>query len=236
VLFKFRVWGFAGAAAQQPPTWVRPCPSARLTSAPVHAVKAYWVVEVQLHWLLTSLLDGLGRFATGKRPPGIHWIGDWVGTRAWLDALENRKISCRSQKLNHDSSVVLLVPHYQYHYLVPVTILTARLGSTWPKIMLCMSLERSGLEDSDVLTVILMSFRQFILQFWKSSVTYSCLQSSEPWPNNLQSQLKVSLCLGPFPADISSEIKYTLECAIYILPVVTIITCLYLQKKGFVDF
>ena len=44
----------------------------KLTSVPVHVVKAYWVMEVKLHSFLTSALDGdvwlpshLGCFATG---------------------------------------------------------------------------------------------------------------------------------------------------------------------------
>jgi len=38
---------------------------------------------------LTSALDGAsrpGRFIPRPRPPGIHWIGGWVGLRAVLDA------------------------------------------------------------------------------------------------------------------------------------------------------
>jgi hypothetical protein len=60
-------------------------------------MKAYW--GVQLHTFLTSALDGSewsasrpGRFTPRERAPGIHWIGDWVGTRAVLDAVVNRKI------------------------------------------------------------------------------------------------------------------------------------------------
>jgi hypothetical protein len=26
--------------------------------------------------------------------PGIHWIGGWVGLRAYLETVEKRKISC----------------------------------------------------------------------------------------------------------------------------------------------
>jgi hypothetical protein len=44
---------------------------------------------------LTSAIDGgewsdlrFGRFATGKRTPGTHWIGDWVGPTVDLDAFE----------------------------------------------------------------------------------------------------------------------------------------------------
>jgi hypothetical protein len=48
---------------------------------------------------LASALDGLewsvshsGRFTPRERAPGTHWIGDWVGLRAVLDAAVKRKI------------------------------------------------------------------------------------------------------------------------------------------------
>jgi hypothetical protein len=52
---------------------------------------------------LTSALDGdkwpvlrPGRFTPGKAAPSTHWIGDWVGPRVSLDAVEKRKIlHCR---------------------------------------------------------------------------------------------------------------------------------------------
>jgi hypothetical protein len=31
------------------------------------------------------------RYTPGKDPPGIHWIGGWVGPRVGLDAVEKRK-------------------------------------------------------------------------------------------------------------------------------------------------
>jgi hypothetical protein len=34
------------------------------------------------------------------RAPGTHWIGDWVGLKAGLDAVEKRKISCACQESN----------------------------------------------------------------------------------------------------------------------------------------
>jgi len=46
---------------------------------------------------LTSALDGgewsasrPGYFTPRERAPGTHWIGDWVGTRAVLDAVVKR--------------------------------------------------------------------------------------------------------------------------------------------------
>jgi hypothetical protein len=32
-----------------------------------------------------------GRFTSGERAPGTHWIGGWVDLRAGLDDLEKRK-------------------------------------------------------------------------------------------------------------------------------------------------
>jgi hypothetical protein len=40
---------------------------------------------------LTSALDG-GEWLASR--PGTHWITDWVGPKAGLDAVEYRKISC----------------------------------------------------------------------------------------------------------------------------------------------
>jgi hypothetical protein len=31
-------------------------------------------------------------FIPEEKPPGIHWIGGWMGLRAGLDAVEKRKI------------------------------------------------------------------------------------------------------------------------------------------------
>jgi hypothetical protein len=58
-------------------------------------MKAYGGMDVQIHIFLTSALDGgewsatrLYRFTPGKRAPGTHWIGGWVGSRAGLDDVE----------------------------------------------------------------------------------------------------------------------------------------------------
>jgi hypothetical protein len=56
-------------------------------------MKAYEVVEVQLHPFLTSVLDvgkwsalRPGRFTPGERAPSTHWLGGWVGPGAGLDS------------------------------------------------------------------------------------------------------------------------------------------------------
>jgi hypothetical protein len=61
-------------------------------------------VKVYLQAFLISELDAgewlasrLGRFALGKRGPGILYIGDWVGPRASLDIVEKRKITAATR-------------------------------------------------------------------------------------------------------------------------------------------
>jgi hypothetical protein len=59
-------------------------------------MKAYKGVDVYIHIFFTSALAGASasrpcRFTPGERTPGTHWIGGWVGPRAGLDDVENRK-------------------------------------------------------------------------------------------------------------------------------------------------
>jgi hypothetical protein len=58
-------------------------------------MKAYVVVDVQIHIFLTSALVGgerstsrPGRFTPGERASGTHWIGCWVDLRDGLDYFE----------------------------------------------------------------------------------------------------------------------------------------------------
>jgi hypothetical protein len=62
---------------------------------------------------LTSALDGgkwsalrPGRFTPRERAPGIHWIGGWVGPRAVLDAVVNRKFPSSRQESNPRTPIV----------------------------------------------------------------------------------------------------------------------------------
>jgi hypothetical protein len=55
-------------------------------------------VDAQIHVFLTSALVGGEcsasrpcRFIPGKRAPGTHWVGGWVGPRAALDDVEKGK-------------------------------------------------------------------------------------------------------------------------------------------------
>jgi hypothetical protein len=64
----------------------------------------YEGMEVKLHMFLNSALDGdkwsdlrVDRFTLGS-----HWIGGWVGPRAGLDAVANRKIPSPCQESNPD--------------------------------------------------------------------------------------------------------------------------------------
>jgi hypothetical protein len=61
-------------------------------------MKTYGGVDVYMHVFLTSALVGgewsasrPGRFTSGERAPGTHWIGGWVGPRAGLDEVERGK-------------------------------------------------------------------------------------------------------------------------------------------------
>jgi hypothetical protein len=61
-------------------------------------MKAYGGVDVYIHIFLTSALAGgessascPGPFSPVETAPGTHWIGGWVGPRAGLDDVENRK-------------------------------------------------------------------------------------------------------------------------------------------------
>jgi hypothetical protein len=64
-----------------------------------HAIKAYWGVAV---WLCLFLIWAFcgdkcstsrpGRFISGKRALGAHWIGGWVGIRTGLYVVVKRKI------------------------------------------------------------------------------------------------------------------------------------------------
>jgi hypothetical protein len=74
-------------------------------------MKAYWVMEVQLHIFLTLTVDGgewsasrPGRFTPREKPPGIHWVGGWVGPRASFDAVVKRKIPSLCRDSNPRSS------------------------------------------------------------------------------------------------------------------------------------
>jgi hypothetical protein len=62
------------------------------------AMKTYWGVEVKRHEFLTSALKGdewsalhPGRLIAWEIAPGTHEIRGWMGPRAGLDAMDERK-------------------------------------------------------------------------------------------------------------------------------------------------
>ena len=80
-------------------------------AAPLHDMKAYRGVEVQLHSFLTSALDE-GKWSTSR--PGcftpkerttvlMEQVG-WVGPRTSLNVLEKNKISCSCRESNPGST------------------------------------------------------------------------------------------------------------------------------------
>jgi hypothetical protein len=50
-----------------------------------------------------------GRFTPRERAPGTHWIGDWVGPKAVLDAVVKRKILSPRQESNPRTPIFQLV-------------------------------------------------------------------------------------------------------------------------------
>jgi hypothetical protein len=63
-----------------------------------YAMKAYGGVGVYIHIFLISALAGGAlsasrrcQFTLGERALSTHWIGGWVGPRAGLDDVEERK-------------------------------------------------------------------------------------------------------------------------------------------------
>jgi hypothetical protein len=63
-------------------------------------MKAYGEVDVQIHIFLISVLavgewsvSRPGRFTSEERSLGTHLLGGWVGPRAGLEDVENRKFS-----------------------------------------------------------------------------------------------------------------------------------------------
>jgi hypothetical protein len=61
-------------------------------------MKAYEGVDVKIRVFLTSALVGgewsascFGSFTPGERASGTHWMGGWLGPRASLDDVKERK-------------------------------------------------------------------------------------------------------------------------------------------------
>jgi hypothetical protein len=61
-----------------------------------------------------------------------NWIGGWVGTRAGMDAVEKRKISCRCRELNADSSEALAIASIK-EYLMTCNEAVRQMGKSESK-------------------------------------------------------------------------------------------------------
>jgi hypothetical protein len=74
----------------------------------VYAMKAYGVVQVQLHSFLTSALDGVFSFTSVplsfQQQSPWYPLKDWVSQKTNLDALEKKSRPCRES--SHDISTV----------------------------------------------------------------------------------------------------------------------------------
>jgi hypothetical protein len=76
-----------------------------------HAMKAYWgsvgiaprILDLGTRWRSASRP---GRFTPKERTPGTHWIGGWVGPRAFLDTVVKRKIPSPRRESNPRTSIL----------------------------------------------------------------------------------------------------------------------------------
>jgi hypothetical protein len=72
---------------------------------------------IYIHLFFSSSLDGgewsasrPGRFTSGERTPGIHWIGEWVDSRTGLDDVEEKNLAPTSN--SGPSAVQLIASRY----------------------------------------------------------------------------------------------------------------------------
>jgi hypothetical protein len=70
-----------------------------------YVIKTYGEVDTYTHIFLTSAVYGdersdplRGRFTSGERAPGTHWIGGWVGLRTGLERGSNVTESGKKRK------------------------------------------------------------------------------------------------------------------------------------------
>jgi hypothetical protein len=88
-------------------------------------MKIYRKVDAEIHFCLTSALLGgewsasrPGRFTPGERAPGTHWIGGWVGPRASLDDMEERKfLTLRGLELRSHGRLARSQSLYRLRYI-----------------------------------------------------------------------------------------------------------------------
>jgi hypothetical protein len=73
-------------------------------------MKTYGGVDVQINVSLTSaLVSRPGRFTSGERALSAHWIGGWVGPRAGLNDIEEKKFLTYWDS-NFDTSIIQRQP------------------------------------------------------------------------------------------------------------------------------
>jgi hypothetical protein len=100
-----------------------------------HSMKTYWGVEVYLHALLTSALDGgewsascPGRFTPRERVPGTHWIGGSVSHYTHTDPYPSKiqhNITEYREKYLKTGDVGFAKPHVHCTSNVKGTVLSS---------------------------------------------------------------------------------------------------------------
>jgi hypothetical protein len=76
-----------------------------------HSSYSYLTSAARWGWVVS--VTPRPRFTPGKRTPGTHWIGGWVGLRAGLNAGAGRKILCPCRGSNLDHPIVQpVIRHY----------------------------------------------------------------------------------------------------------------------------
>jgi hypothetical protein len=74
-------------------------------------------VEAQLHTLTSGRIHALAVLSPGKETAVQFCIGFWMGTKAGLETVEKRQVSCPTWGLKPDSSVFQHVTQSLYRYL-----------------------------------------------------------------------------------------------------------------------
>jgi hypothetical protein len=65
------------------------------------------------YWESGGIASRLGRFTLRDRAPGTHWVGGWVGSRAFLDAVVKIKIPSPRRESNPRTLIVQPVARFR---------------------------------------------------------------------------------------------------------------------------